>query len=219
MKIAEIETLATENVREQATMILEDISGPDGDIQAIHLNLRGLLPDLPGDVSLGEYLEFLQKAFIYGYPKADHTVDAVIFGRDLDNACVPLFDYEVLLIKRGREGEPFYGCWALPGGFMDNGENLDDTITRELREETGLTGILLTQFGTFSDPDRDPRSRVISTAYYGEVNKARVEPKAADDAAEIGWFPVADLPEMAFDHKMIVREAMKTLVFDRRTIR
>jgi len=166
-----------------------------------------LLQHNPGDA----VAKFLQKAFVYEWPKADHTCDAVIFGYNPKH-----LGHDVLLIKRGRKGEPFFGCWALPGGFVDPGEELDVTVIRELKEETGLTGILLTEVGTFSKPDRDPRGRVISTAFYGAVDKTTVEPKAADDAAEIGWFPFEGLPEMAFDHNIIVMKAMRTLLNNNR---
>ena len=159
--------------------------------------------------------KFLQKVHVYAYPKADHTCDAVIYGYEPSR-----LGYNVLLIKRGRPDEPFYGCWALPGGFMDPGENLDVTVAREMQEETGLTGpsnisggviVPLTQFGTFSDPERDPRGRVISTAYVAQVLMSRMTPKAADDAVDIGWFPFENLPPLAFDHEKIIMTSMQHL--------
>ena len=136
-------------------------------------------------------------SFTYDYPKADHTVDAVVFGVDLEER-----DLKILLIERGREGEPFFGHWALPGGFINIDEDLDDALERELEEETGLRVSYIEQLYTFGKPDRDPRGRVISTAYMALVRPTEVT--GQDDAAKAEWKSVKDLPPLAFDHKDIV---------------
>ncbi len=134
--------------------------------------------------------------FVYEYPKADNTVDAVVFGLDLDDA-----QLQLLLVRRGEP--PFQGAWALPGGFVELDEDLDDAVRRELSEETGLKLAYLEQLRTFGAPGRDPRGRVISTAYLALVRPEAVE--GADDAIDAAWWPVTDLPDLAFDHAEIIR--------------
>lgn len=110
-------------------------------------------------------------------------------------------DPQVLLIQ--RKNAPFAGCWALPGGFVDEGEPLIVAARRELREETGLSLDDLEQLQAFGDPGRDPRGWTVSVAYF-----ARIEPglmvQAADDAADARWFALARPPELAFDHAHIL---------------
>lgn len=132
--------------------------------------------------------------YTYTYPRPMVTVDTVIFAGARE-------DRRVALIR--RKHEPFAGLWALPGGFLDMDETLEAAAARELREETGLSRIALTQFHTFGDPGRDPRGRSISVAYYGHIPECAVL-HAADDAAEAEWFPVENLPPVAFDHDKIV---------------
>lgn len=145
-------------------------------------------------------------SFEYEYPKADNTTDAVVFGLDLSNAKL-----KVLLIERGREGEPFCGSWALPGGFLNMDEDLDTCARRELKEETGLKLSFMEQLYTFGKPDRDPRGRVISVAYWGIVRPDQVTVKGADDAKQAKWFDVDDLPELAFDHADILKMGLNRL--------
>ncbi len=142
----------------------------------------------------------------YAFPKADNTTDAVVFGLDLEARKL-----KVLLIERGREGEPFYGCWALPGGFLDMDEDLDTCARRELEEETKLKLSFMEQLYTFGRPDRDPRGRVISVAYWGIVRPSQVAVEGADDAKEAKWFDVDDLPDLAFDHADILDIGIKRL--------
>ncbi len=112
---------------------------------------------------------------------------------------------ELLLIR--RRNEPFAGCWALPGGFVDPGETVEQAAARELIEETGLQPATLRQLKVFSGPGRDPRGRVISVAFAAEVIDGPAG-RAGDDAAELGWFPPDRLPPLAFDHEAIIAAAV-----------
>lgn len=138
-------------------------------------------------------------------PGAYLTADIVIFT-------IRVGRLEMLLIERG--GEPFKGCWALPGGFVEHDEDVDAAAGRELEEETGVKGLSLEQFHTFGDPNRDPRGRVVTVAYYTFVQAGRLAPKAADDAARAQWFDADKLPRLAFDHATIVALARKRLSCD-----
>ncbi len=130
------------------------------------------------------------------------TVDAVVFT--IREGCL-----QVLLIRRGRP--PFQGRWALPGGFVESSESLDQAAARELEEETGVSKIYLEQLYSFGHPDRDPRGRVISVAYFALVPAKEVQPIADDDAAEVGWYAVSGPPPLAFDHDDILRTATARL--------
>ena len=136
----------------------------------------------------------------YKYPHPSVTTDCVIFGFD----GVKL---KVLLIERGLE--PFKGRWAFPGGFIKMDESAEEGALRELQEETGLTGAYIKQFHTFTDPNRDPRERVITIAYYALVRIQDV--KGGDDAAKAQWFDLEEVPALAFDHDRILRKAMQEL--------
>jgi 8-oxo-dGTP diphosphatase len=138
----------------------------------------------------------------YEYPRAALTVDCVVFGLDEG-------DLKVLLIQ--RDLKPFEGKWALPGGFVRVEESLEDAARRELAEETGLKDIFLEQLYTFGAPDRDPRERVVSVAYYALVSLAEHKPQAATDARQAAWFSVDDAPDLAFDHEHILATALARL--------
>lgn len=116
-------------------------------------------------------------------------------------------DGRVLLVRRGNE--PFKGCWALPGGFMEMDETIEQCAVRELREETGLhaTVEMLRLVGVFSVPGRDPRGRTVTAAYALSLPDAVSKAKAGDDAAALDWFPLSALPPLAFDHADILRAA------------
>jgi 8-oxo-dGTP diphosphatase len=116
---------------------------------------------------------------------------------------------EVLLIERANP--PFQGKWALPGGLVEENEDVDVCAHRELEEETKVAGVALEQLHTFGAPDRDPRGRLVSVAYYTLVRPDRLKPKAASDAATVGWFPVDELPPLAFDHAEIIALARRRL--------
>lgn len=138
--------------------------------------------------------------YTYKHPHPAVTTDCVIFGFDGTKL-------QVLLIERGIE--PYKGRWAFPGGFLNPDETAEDGALRELREETGLSGAYIEQFHTYTDPNRDPRERVITIAYYALVRIQEV--KGGDDAAKAQWFPLEDVPQLAFDHDRILREAISRL--------
>lgn len=138
--------------------------------------------------------------YCYKYPHPSVTTDCVIFGFDGNKL-------RVLLVKRGIE--PYKGRWAFPGGFIKMDESAEDGALRELQEETGLTGAFIRQFHTFSDPNRDPRERVITIAYYALVRMKEV--KGGDDADEAQWFALDEVPQLAFDHDRILRMAVRAL--------
>jgi len=128
------------------------------------------------------------------------TADVVLFGENT-------FDgLSVLLIQ--RKNPPHQFSWALPGGFVDPGEDLLAAAQRELEEETNLRINNLKQVGAFGNPMRDSRGRVVTIAFTAKVNVADFEPKAMDDAMNIGWFLLDELPPLAFDHAEIIKEAM-----------
>ena len=112
---------------------------------------------------------------------------------------------QILLIK--RKNEPFKGCWALPGGFVDEKEDLEQAALRELFEETQLKASDLKQIGAFGKPNRDPRGHMVSVAYFGTVPN-KIVAIASDDAEEIGWFSLKKLPALAFDHAEIISEGI-----------
>lgn len=141
-------------------------------------------------------------AFTYEYPHPAVTTDVVIFT-------IREQRLELLLVRRASA--PFRDCWALPGGFIEIDEDIDTCALRELEEETGITGVYLEQLYTFGAPDRDPRERVISVAYYALVSPDRLNIRAASDAKEVAWFPFDQLPSLAFDHKSIVDMAHQRL--------
>ncbi len=134
--------------------------------------------------------------FTYKYPRPALTVDALVFRK-------PDETWEILLIRRGAE--PFIGKWALPGGFVDMDELLETACCRELEEETGLKIERMEQFKTFDGIDRDPRHRTISVVFSAILEDGQVT-NAGDDAREVRWFSLSELPELAFDHALIVAE-------------
>ena len=142
----------------------------------------------------------MTQGYTYKYPHPAVTCDCVVFGFDGK-------DLKILLIERGLD--PYKGCWAFPGGFMNINETAEQCAKRELEEETGLKVARIEQFHTFSDVDRDPRERVVTIAFIGLVKQ--IEVKGGDDAAKAQWFPLKDIPRLAFDHDYILRLAQRTL--------
>lgn len=137
----------------------------------------------------------------YRYEHMAVTTDCVIFTYED-------WKLKVLLIRRG--GEPYKGMWAFPGGFLRTNETAEQGALRELREETSLQpSSPIVQLGVFSDPDRDPRERVITIAFYALVKPSEVA--GGDDADEAAWFSVEELPHLAFDHKKVFEAAMERL--------
>ncbi|MFA5797858.1 MAG: NUDIX domain-containing protein [Candidatus Woesearchaeota archaeon] len=136
------------------------------------------------------------------YEKPSVTVDIILFTIINDSL-------RVLLIK--RKSWPFQDSWAIPGGFVGMDETLEHAAKRELSEETGLAEVYLEQLYSFGDPGRDPRTRVITVTYFALVSSNDLKPFAASDAAEIEWFDIKKLPELAFDHKNILEYAVERI--------
>ncbi len=130
------------------------------------------------------------------------SVDAVVFGYESGTI-------SVLLIK--RKYEPFKGKWAIPGGFVLESESLEEAVQRELKEETGIEIDYLEQLYTFGNPKRDPRSRVVSVAYFGLIKPSAFKIFASTDAEEVQWFKITELPDLSFDHEEILQLAIARL--------
>lgn len=123
--------------------------------------------------------EYIREYKKKNYPKPALTADIVVFAHENE-------DVYVLLIRRG--GHPFIGSWALPGGFAEKSEQIENTAARELEEETGVSGLGLAPVGLFTEPGRDPRGWTVSQAFRADVELSECRPKAGDDAAEAEWF-------------------------------
>jgi|SRR3989344_4835760 len=136
------------------------------------------------------------------FEKPSVTVDIIIFT-------VKNEDLKVLLVKRNVP--PFENFWALPGGFVKMTESLEEAAKRELVEETGVKDVYLEQLYTFGNPKRDPRTRVITVAYFALVSWENLKLKASTDVSDVQWFSAFDVPKLAFDHKEILEYAMKRL--------
>jgi 8-oxo-dGTP diphosphatase len=150
-----------------------------------------------------EEREFLAKYDPSKYDRPSVTVDVVIFT-------VRENDLKVLLVQR-RE-HPYKDKWAIPGGFINMNESLEIAARRELEEETGVKDVYIEQLYTFGDPERDPRTRVITVTYFALVEARQVKPpRAGSDAKAAGWFSMYDLPSLAFDHAKILDYALTRL--------
>jgi 8-oxo-dGTP diphosphatase len=137
--------------------------------------------------------------FCYDYPRPAVTVDAAVLVKQNKQ-------WFILLIE--RKHDPFKGCYALPGGFVEEDETLETAIARELHEETNLVLDNLQQFRAYSRPDRDPRGRTISVIFTSLLYSFPAA-VAGDDAAAVKWFPIDQLPELAFDHGEIVKDIIE----------
>lgn len=140
--------------------------------------------------------------YTYDYPRPAVAVDCIVFLKSEDSI-------KLLLVERERP--PYRGQWAFPGGFVEMNETLEQAASRELEEETGLKEILLQQMFTFSAPDRDPRDRIITTAFIGVTDCSQCKLVAGDDAANAQWFPLENHPKLAFDHEEILTMAVEKL--------
>lgn len=139
-------------------------------------------------------------AYTYEYPRPAVTADCIVMTREDDP--------KVLLIERGHE--PFKGCWAFPGGFMNMDETTEQCAIRELEEETGLKVNEIKQIGAYSKVDRDPRGRTITVAYLALVDEP-LPVRGQDDAAKAQWFSIKNLPKLAFDHDDIIHDAINRI--------
>jgi 8-oxo-dGTP diphosphatase len=139
------------------------------------------------------------RPYCYPHPRPSVTADVACFVEEDGRLTL-------LLIQRGHD--PFAGRWALPGGFVNEDEALDAAALRELEEETGVTGVAIEQFGAYGDPGRDPRGHTVTVAFLARLD-ARVEAVGADDATSARWFPVDELPPLAFDHDRVIADAVR----------
>ena len=133
---------------------------------------------------------------------ARERVESVYRNPSLTADAVILIGGKILLVERGRE--PFKGRYALPGGFLDYGETIEECAVREVEEETGLRTMVLDLIGVYSSPDRDPRGHTVTAAFL--MRPMGGELRSGDDAVDVRLFPLDALPEMAFDHSTIVKD-------------
>ncbi len=143
-------------------------------------------------------------SYTYKYPRPAVTADCVVITREKEP--------QILLIERGDE--PFKGCWAFPGGFLNMDETTEQCAIRELNEETGLSNKDITQIGAYYKVDRDQRGRTITVAYLSIIDKAE-KVNGNDDAAQAKWFSLSTLPQLAFDHSDILKDALE--VYNRKS--
>ena len=139
-------------------------------------------------------------SYTYEYPRPAVTADCGVITKEKEP--------KVLLIQRGNE--PFKGCWAFPGGFMNMDETTEQCAVRELEEETGLKVTEIQQIGAYSKVDRDPRGRTVTVAYLAIIDSIK-NVKGLDDAAKAQWFSLSELPKLAFDHEDIMADALKLI--------
>jgi len=133
------------------------------------------------------------------YPRPSVTVDMIVFAvNSVASTNIRKNEekeLEVLLIQ--RKNHPFIQQWAIPGGFVDIAESIEDAAKRELLEETGIQNLYLEQLYTWGSVNRDPRMRVISTSYMALINREDIQPRAGDDAADVAWFRISLNPNPA----------------------
>ena len=143
----------------------------------------------------------LMNAYTYAYPRPALTTDCVVLTTHSKSP-------KVLLIR--RKHPPFEGFWTFPGGFVNMDEDLESAASRELKEETAISGIQLKQFKTYGNPLRDPRHRTVTVVFAAFVEK-EIDTITADDAAEANWFALDSLPPLAFDHQAILSDLLLSL--------
>lgn len=178
---------------------------------------KGTLQRDPNGLTEEEFLAVYQPG---DYPKPSVATDMVIFTvtdeEEENYRKLARKELRVLLIKRG--GHPYLGSWALPGGFVRPTETTEEAAARELREETGVDKVYLEQLYTFSEPDRDPRTWVMSCSYMALIDSSRVHIKAGDDAAQAAWFQASfrkveqedqrEVWELTLSHEEILLQAI-----------
>ena len=142
-------------------------------------------------------------AYTYELPRPTLTVDSVIFGLDASSRL------KVLLVQ--RDHEPFLNHWALPGGFVNETETLEDAALRELEAKTGVIDIFIEQLFTFGTPKRDPRGHVVTVAYYALINLEEHQIGSETTSKDVNWFSLDKLPSLAFDHNEILKSAIDRL--------
>ncbi|HEV8052351.1 MAG TPA: NUDIX domain-containing protein [Parachlamydiaceae bacterium] len=136
------------------------------------------------------------------------SVDSVVFGYTEGGLMVALIE---------RKKDPFAGMWAIPGGFMEGNETVEETALRELQEETGIKDVYLEQFHVFNKPGRDPRGPTVTIALFALINSDHCHLIATEDAAKAKWWPAYKLPHLAFDHDEIYEKALEALRIAMRT--
>ncbi len=149
------------------------------------------------------FRKFVFMKYCYEYPRPAMTVDAALLVSDNNQ-------WKLLLIE--RKHDPFAGSWALPGGFVEENETLEQAVERELMEETGLQVDNLQQFRAYSNPNRDPRQRTITMIFVVVLNQIPNNAIAGDDAANLKWFSFDNLPKLAFDHTEIVADIQRLIL-------
>ena len=143
----------------------------------------------------------MKSKFTYDYARPAMTADIAV----LRLATIP----EILLIQ--RKDSPFRDMWALPGGFMEMNETLEEAARRELEEETGIKAGELIRFDTYDRPDRDPRGRTITQVFILLWQEEMGLPEANSDAKDFKWFELNVLPDLAFDHDVIIRDVIEMM--------
>ena len=137
--------------------------------------------------------------FTYEYPRPSVCVDIIVLSK---------IEEKIFILLIERKHPPFENYWALPGGFVEMNETLEQSALRELLEETGLQLKKLKQFAAYGDPGRDPRGRTVSIIYYAFIEK-QINPIAGDDASKAKWIKIEELPALAFDHKKIIEDFLQ----------
>lgn len=143
----------------------------------------------------------MAKKYTYDFPRPAVTADVAVLRIEEQP--------EILLIQ--RKDPPFEGLWALPGGFMEMDESLEDAARRELQEETGIMAGEMIRFDTYDKPGRDPRGRTITQVFVMIWKENMGIPQAGSDAKNLAWFGLTELPELAFDHNLIIRDVISLI--------
>jgi len=157
------------------------------------------------DREMGDGQPDFQESGEHGSEDPEHSEES---GSDAKRTELAAY-FDILLVKRAYP--PFEGCYAIPGGGVEIAEDLPDAARRELMEETGIEPETLAQFRAYGAPGRDPRCRTVSVVYWTIIDREKSSERAGSDAKEIRWFPLLDLPDLAFDHSQVIADAVKVL--------